>query len=56
MTLASLTALLSRVSRDNPKLLDSREVALFIETCIAEGRKLPVDRAAIAPVDDPSGV
>lgn len=51
MTLASLTALMSRVTRDNPELLKCREVALFIEACIAEGRKLPVERAPMAPVD-----
>lgn len=51
MTLAALTALLSRVSKENPKLLDSREVALFIEACIAEGRKLPVVKPPRAPCD-----
>ena len=40
MTLAQLTALLSRVSKDNPKLLESREVALFIQACIEEARML----------------
>lgn len=51
MTLAALTALLSRVSKEHPKLLDSREVVLFIEACIAEGRKLPAVKPPRAPVD-----
>lgn len=51
MTLADLTALLSRVGRDHPKLTESREVALFIDACIAEGRKLPVEQAPFAPAD-----
>lgn len=51
MTLSDLTSLLSRVSRENPKLMESREVFLFVEACIAEGRKLPKGRATIAPVD-----
>lgn len=41
MTLAELTALMSRVGRDNPKLMQDRNVALFIQACIEEARKLP---------------
>lgn len=41
MTLAELTALLSRVSKENPKLVESRDARLLIEAIIAEGRKLP---------------
>lgn len=39
MTLAELTALMSRVGKDKPDLMKSREVALFIEACIEEARK-----------------
>lgn len=39
MTLADLTSLLSRVSKDHPALLESREVALFIEACIERQRR-----------------
>lgn len=51
MTLAILTALMSRVGKANPHLMKSREVALFIEACIQEGRKLPADPPPRAPVD-----
>lgn len=51
MTLASLTELLSRVGREHPKLMESRDARLLIEAIIAEGRKLPVGSAPIAPVD-----
>jgi hypothetical protein len=55
MTLADLTALLSRVSKENPKLMDSREVALFIQACIEKQRRDDGIRAEalprIAPVD-----
>ena len=51
MTLADLTALISRVSKENPKLMDSREVCQFVQACVEEARKLPVGRAPIAPVD-----
>ena len=39
MTLAELTALMSKVGRDNPELMKSREVALFIQACIEEARR-----------------
>lgn len=51
MTLADLTALLSRVGRDHPKLMESREAKLLIDAIIEEGRKLPRDRLPAAPVD-----
>ena len=54
MTLASLTALMSKVGRANPTLASERSVALFIQACIEEARKLPsgpVERAPLAPVD-----
>lgn len=51
MTLAELTALLSRVGKASPHLMESRDTRLLIEAIIAEGRKLPVERAPIAPVD-----
>ena len=39
MTMAELTAFMSKVGRDNPELMKSREVALFIQACIEEARK-----------------
>jgi hypothetical protein len=51
MTLAALTALMSKVGRANPDLAQDRNVALFIELVIEEARKLPAERAPIAPVD-----
>jgi len=41
MTLASLTALMSKVGRTNPSLSGDRNVTLFIQACIEEARKLP---------------
>jgi hypothetical protein len=40
MTMAELTTLMSKVGRDNPELMKSREVALFVQACIEEARKL----------------
>ena len=51
MTLASLTALMSKVGRANPALASERSVALFIQACIEEARKLPAERPPMAPVD-----
>lgn len=54
MTLADLTALMSRVGRKNPALVQDRSVAIFIEACIEEARLLPkppAERAPLAPVD-----
>lgn len=51
MTLADLTALLSRVGKEHPKLMEPRDAVLLIEAIIAEGRKLPAVRVPIAPVD-----
>lgn len=51
MTLAALTALMSKVSRKHPELVQDRNVALFIEACIEEAKSLPQDRAPTAPVD-----
>lgn len=42
MTLAELTALMSKVGKTNPALVSDRNVALFIQACIEEARKLPV--------------
>lgn len=49
MTLADLTALLSRVGKRNPELMQSREAQLLVDAIIEEGRKLlpgtsPADR------------
>jgi hypothetical protein len=51
MTLAFVTALLSRVGRQYPALMQSRDGRLLTEAIIEEARKLPVGRAPIAPVD-----
>lgn len=40
MTMAEITALMSKVGRDHPELMKSRDVALFIQACIEEARKL----------------
>lgn len=49
MTLSDLTALMSRVGRRNPDLVQDRRVSKFIELCIDELReKKGVERA---PVD-----
>lgn len=49
MTLAELTALLSRVSKDHPRLVEGRDARLLIEAIIAEGRKLPTDHIPQPP-------
>lgn len=51
MTLAELTALMSRVGQRMPELVRDRSVALFIQACIDEARKLPVEHAPLAPAD-----
>jgi uncharacterized membrane protein (UPF0182 family) len=56
MTLPKLTALFSRISRENPELMKSREVSLFIQACIERQRLddglWPVaSDVPIAPVD-----
>lgn len=51
MTLADLTALLSRVGNRHPELMTARENRLLIEAIIEEGRKLPPERPPQAPVD-----
>jgi hypothetical protein len=52
MTLAELTALLSRVGKRRPDLMTSRDSQLLIEAIVEEGRKLPTERAPRAPVDE----
>lgn len=52
MTLADLTALLSRVGKQHPALMTSRDSQLLIEAIVEEGRKLPAEKAPRAPVDD----
>lgn len=56
MTLADLTSLLSRVSKDNPELMKSREVRLFVQACIEkqrleDGQQPEGELPPIAPVD-----
>lgn len=41
--LAEMTALMSRVGRANPKLVQDRNVALFIQACIEEAKN-PADK------------
>ncbi len=38
MTLAALTALMSKIGRKHPELVQDRNVALFIEACIEEAK------------------
>jgi len=54
MTLAELTALMSRVGAKNRALMSDRNVALFVQACIEEARGLPQrpgPRPPLAPVD-----
>jgi len=51
MTLAGITALLSRVGKAHPDLMNTRDGRLLVEAILEEARKLPVGRAPIAPVD-----
>ena len=44
MTLAEMTALMSRVGRRRPELMCDRSVAIFIQECIEEARKMHVTR------------
>lgn len=39
MTLATLTALMSKVGRKRPELVQDRNVALFIQACIDEAKE-----------------
>lgn len=47
VTLAEMTALMSKVGRANPALVQDRNVALFIQACIEEAKKLPAERVAV---------
>lgn len=38
MSLADLTALMSKVGRSRPELMQDRNVALFIQACIDEAK------------------
>lgn len=51
MTLAELTALLSRIGKKHPDLMKSRDAQLLIDAIVEEGRRLPAGRAPVAPVD-----
>lgn len=51
MTLATLTAILSRVGKEHPDLVADEKVRRYILLVVEEGRKLPVERAPLAPVD-----
>lgn len=58
MTLADLTALLSRASKENPKLVGSRDVTLFVQAIIEIQRREDGIRAEaippLSPSDDPA--
>lgn len=56
MTLADVSALLSRVGKEFPALVNSRDGRLLIEAILAEARKLPRESPPLAPCDDPNGV
>lgn len=51
MSLPELTALMSKVGKANPSLVSDRNVILFIQACIDEAKKLPVERPPFAPCD-----
>lgn len=51
MTLADVASLLSRVGKEHPALMNTRDGRLLVEAILAEARKPPVGRAPIAPVD-----
>ena len=51
MTLAMLTAILSRVGRDHPDLVADEKVRRYILLVVEEGRKLPGEKPPIAPCD-----
>lgn len=51
MTLADLTALLSRIGRRDPELMSTRDARLLVDAIIDEGRKLPAGKTPRAPVD-----
>lgn len=39
MTLAILTAIMSKVMKQHPELHGDRNVAIFVQACIEEGRR-----------------
>lgn len=51
ITLPEVSALLSRVGRDCPALVQSRDGMLLIEAILAEARKLPKEPPPRAPCD-----
>jgi hypothetical protein len=42
---------MSKVGRQNPSPVSDRNVTLFIQACIEEARKLPVECPPFGPVD-----
>lgn len=51
MKLADLTAILSRVGRDQPELVADEKVRRYILLVVEEGRRLPAEKLPLAPVD-----
>lgn len=51
MTLADLTALLSRIGKRNPELMATRDARLLVDAIIDEGRKLPSEAPYRATAD-----
>lgn len=51
MTPADVSALLSRVGKEKPELMNTRDGRLLVEAILEEARKLPTERPPIAPVD-----
>jgi hypothetical protein len=51
VTAADVASLLSRIGKERPELVQSRDGRLLVEAILAEARKLPAERAPIAPVD-----
>lgn len=45
MTLAEMTALMSRVGRANPTIMQDRSVTLFVQACIDEAKRVEADEA-----------
>jgi hypothetical protein len=56
VTTADVASLLSRVGKERPELMNTRDGRLLVEAILEEARKLPVGIGPIAPVDDPNGV
>lgn len=54
MILAQLTALMSKVGRRRPDLMQDRNVALFVQACIDEARDMDLVRESPRDRDPPA--